>query len=197
MVQEGVLRDWNDERGFGFVETRNGERYFLHISVIKRATNARPASGLSVHFEGGIDDSGRKVVRRAAVGTLANKPVSRSKRSGKAGYDLADVVAGAAAVMVVPLSLKLGLPVLYWMLGASALAFLLYWHDKRQAQAGGWRTPEARLHLVALLGGWPGAWSAQRLFRHKSSKSSFRWVFIFTVLCNLAALIAVPYLGLM
>jgi uncharacterized membrane protein YsdA (DUF1294 family) len=59
----------------------------------------------------------------------------------------------------------------------STVTYFLYRHDKRQAQAEGWRTPESTLHLAELLGGWPGAFVAQRLLRHKSSKVSYQITF--------------------
>ncbi len=66
---------------------------------------------------------------------------------------------------------------LYAYLSGSLLAFGFYLHDKRSALRRGWRTPEARLHLVELLGGWPGALIAQQAFRHKTRKLSFQLVF--------------------
>ena len=54
------------------------------------------------------------------------------------------------------------------------LTFWMYWVDKNAAQAGRWRTPESTLQLLALAGGWPGAWLAQQVLRHKSSKQPFR-----------------------
>ena len=51
-----------------------------------------------------------------------------------------------------------------------------YWWDKRQAKLDRWRTPEKTLHMLALLGGWPGAIFAQRYFRHKTRKVSFQIV---------------------
>jgi uncharacterized membrane protein YsdA (DUF1294 family) len=59
----------------------------------------------------------------------------------------------------------------------SAVAFAMYWSDKRRAQRGRRRVPEAMLHTVELLGGWPGAWVAQRALRHKSSKRGYQTVF--------------------
>src|SRR4051812_26653388 len=62
-------------------------------------------------------------------------------------------------------------------LATSACAFLSYRSDKRSAEAGEWRVPEATLHFLELIGGWPGAFLAQRVFRHKTSKASFQFVF--------------------
>ena len=59
----------------------------------------------------------------------------------------------------------------------SVVAFAMYGHDKRQADRGGWRVSEATLHGVELLGGWPGALAAQRVFRHKWRKRSYVAVF--------------------
>ena len=66
-------------------------------------------------------------------------------------------------------------------LGISALTFLVYAYDKRQAQAEGWRLPENPLHLE-LLGGWPGAFLAQRWLRHKCVKVGYQIVFWLIVL---------------
>ncbi len=79
-----------------------------------------------------------------------------------------------------------------WFVGfymlMSALGFSLYGLDKRASTRGGWRTSEARLHLVELLGGWPGALLAQRVFRHKTRKTSFQVMFYLAVAVNLVAL---------
>ena len=72
----------------------------------------------------------------------------------------------------------------------SLLAFAVYGFDKSAAQAGRWRTAESTLHLLSLAGGWPGAWCAQRLFRHKSRKASFMTGYWATVLLNIAAVAA-------
>jgi uncharacterized membrane protein YsdA (DUF1294 family) len=64
-----------------------------------------------------------------------------------------------------------------WLSLASLVAFTFYAWDKRRAVRGEWRTPEKILHLCALLGGWPGAFLAQRLLRHKNAKVPFQIVF--------------------
>jgi len=49
--------------------------------------------------------------------------------------------------------------------------------SKSAARKGAWRTQESTLHLLSLVGGWPGALVAQQKLRHKSKKQSFRFVF--------------------
>lgn len=61
--------------------------------------------------------------------------------------------------------------------GVSLGAFIAQWIDKRRAESKHWRVPENALHLLELLGGWPGAFLAQRLFRHKTAKLSYQVVF--------------------
>lgn len=68
-----------------------------------------------------------------------------------------------------------------WLLGANLLAFWLFAADKQAAIEGRRRTAEDTLLLVSLLGGSPGAYAAQELFRHKTRKQPFRtkfWVVV-------------------
>ena len=76
----------------------------------------------------------------------------------------------------------------------SLVAFIAYGFDKRRAQANGRRVPENTLHLLALFGGWPGALLGQRIFRHKTQKFGFRFVFWLCVTLHLAAETGVPQL---
>jgi uncharacterized membrane protein YsdA (DUF1294 family) len=63
----------------------------------------------------------------------------------------------------------------------NGITYLIYAHDKRQARAGAWRVPEVVLHMLELLGGWPGAFVAQRRLRHKCVKLSYQFTFWFIV----------------
>ena len=63
----------------------------------------------------------------------------------------------------------------------SAVSFLLYGWDKRQARLHRWRIAENSFHLLSLLGGWPGAIFGQNFFRHKTHKQPFRKLFWLTV----------------
>ena len=75
----------------------------------------------------------------------------------------------------------------------SIAAFLAYATDKHAAQTGRWRIPEANLHVLELLGGWPGALFSQRVLRHKTCKAGYRVVFRMMLGMNLAATIAWIY----
>jgi uncharacterized membrane protein YsdA (DUF1294 family) len=75
----------------------------------------------------------------------------------------------------------------------SFACFIAYGLDKRRAANGGRRVSEHTLHLLALLGGWPGAWLGQRQFRHKTKKVSFRILFCVVVVAHVAVVGAVAY----
>ena len=70
----------------------------------------------------------------------------------------------------------------------SVFAFSIYGADKSAAVQGTWRISEATLHLLALVGGWPGALVARHVFRHKTTKQPFRTIFWLTVVAHCAAL---------
>ncbi len=70
----------------------------------------------------------------------------------------------------------------------SVAAFVLYRADKSAATRGAWRVSESTLQFVSLLGGWPGALLAQRVYRHKTRKQEFQIVFWAAVVVNCVAL---------
>lgn len=66
-------------------------------------------------------------------------------------------------------------------LTASIFTFLAYWKDKHLARANASRIPEKTLHVMELLGGWPGAFLAQRVLRHKSAKGTYQFFFVLII----------------
>ncbi|NYG57135.1 uncharacterized membrane protein YsdA (DUF1294 family) [Nocardioides daedukensis] len=75
----------------------------------------------------------------------------------------------------------------------SLVAFAMYGLDKAASRQRAQRISENALHLVGLIGGWPGALVARHLFRHKTRKQPFRQVFWVTVVANCAALTWLVY----
>ena len=180
----GVLADWNDDRGFGFIKpTTGGSRSFVHVSAFPRGH--RPAIGCEVTYAEFRDDRGR--ARAGAVKYLTSPPTS-SPRGGGMSLVLAVVVSFFALLisLVVLDKMPVTLLVAYGLL--SSVAFFMYGEDKSAAEQGRWRTPESTLHMLALVGGWPGALIAQRFFRHKTTKQPFRTIFWITVMANCVAL---------
>lgn len=67
----------------------------------------------------------------------------------------------------------------------SLSTFTLYYFDKSAARSGRRRIRERTLHIFSVLGGWPGALAGQQLFRHKTRKQPFRFLFWCSVCVNL------------
>ena len=95
-------------------------------------------------------------------------------RTGTAAVAFGALVAGWAGALIPP-AVAVGYGAL------SCIAFTLYRHDKHAAQAGRRHTRERTLHLIDLLGGWPGGLLAQDRFRHKTRKARFQLTFWATV----------------
>jgi uncharacterized membrane protein YsdA (DUF1294 family) len=74
---------------------------------------------------------------------------------------------------------------LFYYLVWSLVTFIVYGIDKSAAKRNRWRVSEPTLHLLSLLGGWPGALLGQKLFRHKTKKFGFRLIFWITLLANI------------
>ena len=62
---------------------------------------------------------------------------------------------------------------LYVYAAMSVITFIVFGFDKLAARRGKRRVPENTLHLLSLLGGWPGALVAMQVFKHKRRKRSF------------------------
>ena len=178
------MADWNDDRGFGFITpVAGGQRVFVHVSAFPRGR--RPATNDLVTYGVGRDQQNRL----NAFEVLYVVP-TRSKRTVTRGLRVALVTVTLFFAILVGLVALGPAPVLllapYCLF--SVVGFAMYRADKIAAERGTWRTPEATLHAIALLGGWPGALVARRVFRHKTTKQPFRTIFWGTVIANCVAL---------
>ncbi len=188
MRKTGRIVDWNDNRGFGFIAPEGGgERVFVHIKAF-RPGQARPSAGEIVDYEPSTDDQNRKRAEDVRFAGPGIATAASRKSPGSVLPTVWLILAVLFLLLVGWLAFSGGIrPALagaYLVL--SAVTFLLYGMDKASAAGGGRRVPESSLHILGLLGGWPGALVAQRLLRHKTRKTSFQLVFWLTVAVNLA-----------
>jgi uncharacterized membrane protein YsdA (DUF1294 family)/cold shock CspA family protein len=182
---KGKITQWDDAKGFGFIQPMlNGERVFVHIKALQNRSR-RPALGEAVTYSLGKDEQGRLHAQDVTFAGEKHR-IKTAKTTTKTPLLLVLCFAGALGLAFVFAKLPLYVVAAYTLL--SVMTFIAYWWDKRQAQAGRWRTSEQTLQLLALLGGWPGALLAQAYLRHKSQKRAFLVVFWFAVVVNLIAL---------
>ena len=184
-LHTGTIVQWDDAKGFGWVEG-DGRRVFLHIREFGRAER-RPRVGEAVRYLLGNDAQGRGCAKEVAF----------VKSGGRTSFGRVMLV---ACLLVLPVMAGLRLPAMVglellvprWgvpgvMAMVSLITYAMYAHDKKQAVQGKWRVPEKSLHLLELLGGWPGALIAQQRLRHKSSKGSYQALFWCIVMFTQAA----------
>lgn len=187
MRLQGKITRWDDDRGFGFISWNGGgSPIFVHITAFSGASR-RPEVGDIVSYELSTGKNGKsRAVKVFFAGQ--SKPQKRSGRKRQSG-PLPVMFAGLfMGFLIVSASFhRISWLVVAAYIAMSVVAFSAYGWDKSSARRGSWRTPESSLHLMGLVGGWPGGLAAQRLLRHKSSKRDFLTVFWVTVFLNVLA----------
>lgn len=190
-MRKGELTVWKDDRGFGFIKPDDGGlEVFLHITAFKDV-NRRPQVGDVIHYQLAVGKNGKVRACNAFIEEATSQPAPKSLSSAFAARTTSQTASKSSSFMlevlflsILPVvgAIKLALTtsnpiplVLYPVM--SLLTFALYADDKSRARKGQWRLPEKTLHLCELLGGWLGAFVAQRRLRHKSSKGSYQVVF--------------------
>lgn len=181
MRHEGKLTEWNDAKGFGFITpTAGGPRVFVHISAFPR-DGRRPTVNEPITYQLTQDSQNRPRAQKACYLKAARHASPRSR-----GLILACAIAAAFFALLAALSATGHMPIqllaAYVLL--SMITFAMYGIDKAAAGKGRRRTPEATLLFAGLIGGWPGALIAQRLFRHKTRKQPFQAIFWCGVVVN-------------
>ena len=188
MYRHGKIEKWNDERGFGFISSSEaGGSVFVHISSFSRS-DRRPSVNEAVRYTLAFDSHGRPQAKdvRFLTGS-SGAPSTQIPRAG-----IAVPIAFAMSFLIaLGVLAAVGWLETTWLLlycVASILTYGCYSGDKTAAQNAGRRTPESTLHLMSLVGGWPGALIAQALLRHKTRKPSFLVGYWLTVIVNCIAL---------
>jgi uncharacterized membrane protein YsdA (DUF1294 family)/cold shock CspA family protein len=183
MRAKGRIASWDDDKGFGFIlPLAGGDRIFVHIKAFANRSR-RPKIGDVVTYAIASDSRGRLRAEAATVAGVRQPPAPK-RSAGR----FPQLLAVAFLLMVCAATLLSAVPpqMFFGFLVLSVVTFAAYWLDKQAARRRTWRTRESTLHLLALLGGWPGALIARGLFRHKTTKQPFRSVLWTTVVLNCA-----------
>ena len=207
MHRLGKIQDWNDDRGYGFIaplkSAGGAGRTFFHIRDYQQQ-DRRPEPGELVKYVADRQDDGRWKATRVmrAAQPVKKKAVTKVSQLAKPGNPYSTGPDLARTVLVLGYACLLA-----WAIGRemiafefvfvpaimSIIAFMAYAADKHAARTGRWRIPEANLHTLELLCGWPGALFAQRALRHKSRKTGYQVAFWVMVTANLCATVGWIY----
>lgn len=191
--ERGILIDWHDARGFGFIQRPGGAKLYVHMKSIGKSVD-RPKPGDILSYDVGEGSGGRSVALnvtnhgeppkpkaasapRAAQPAPVPNPVKERYRAEPGMLSISIRVAAAAVILVLLANnimmqrFPAWVGLLYAIAGVTS--FLFYQADKRAAEKRQWRAPERRLHLVDLTFGIIGGLLAQHILRHKTYKPGF------------------------
>lgn len=200
--QQGRVTKWQDDKGFGFIETTAGESVFFHVSEFK--AQRRPVIGEEVVFTAGYDNQRRLQAKDVQELSFVQQKMAQKnsqirqrnhKRSAQAEFEAGQKkrlflgIGFYGVLILLAVMNKLSWLVVGWYVALGFITYAMYAKDKAAAQSGNWRTPESTLHLLSALGGWVGAMVAQTYLRHKSQKAEFRLAYYLTVIINMAGLL--------
>jgi len=184
--KQGRLKNWIDDKGFGFIAGENGEPdLFIHISAFSQQ-GFRPQINQQLLFTASKDKHGRS--RAIDAYLVGSRVKARPKVTSRRFWQILLIAFSITFFILVAVLIFIGkIPgiILYWYVMLSFLLFALYKTDKQAAKLKHWRTKENTLHILSLLGGWSGALIAQQTLRHKSKKTSFKVVYFLTLVVNL------------
>lgn len=188
MQSNGIIKEWNDEKGFGFI-SYDKKQIFVHIKSFENR-KYRPKVGQKVFFTISNDNMNRS----CAINVKYLEDV-QYKFNIKVGlvYSIVKVILFFIILLTLIDYLNISIVVFYLYMFMSFITFLVYYKDKKLAKINEYRIPENTLHNLSLFCGWPGAILAQQLLRHKSKKESFRRVFYVIIILNISIFVILEF----
>jgi len=184
---KGKLVSWNEEKAFGFISPlAGGTDIFIHISAFANR-KVSPSLNEIVTYTPSKGKDGKPCAKNAIFPShKVNLNQTHNSVKNKFSIYLACIFLAIITLACLLKGFSREIVITYWIL--SIVTFTFYAIDKNKAKKGKWRTQESTLHMLSIVGGWPGAALAQQFLRHKSQKTSFRFSFWCTVIANLTVL---------
>ncbi len=184
----GKVVRWRDDEAAGYIKVQSlkAKVYFPQSSFVFR--DKRPEKHQRVSFVAGRRGDqwvATRVIPQGYTIGFADQPTEQTSGTLMSGSFSEVVLAIAFVCLHLSAVAFLSLPVAAAYLLLSCLLLWLYRFDKRTAQASG-RTsvPDTILHLLSLIGGWPGGLMAQLRYHHHTANIRFVRIFWFTVAAN-------------
>ena len=172
---KGTLVSWNDDKGYGFIRPHNNkEDIFLHVKSLPHHQR-RPKVNDALTYEVGVGENRQHYARSAKIKGVAWSYFTTL-------WPSIAILFGIYVYFVIQQKLPFHPLAIY--VAMSLLTIWAYSRDKRAARLGKWRTPESRLHVFEMLGGWLGALFAQLCYRHKSRKTKYQIIFWMIVIIH-------------
>lgn len=78
-----------------------------------------------------------------------------------------------------------------YLIATNVVTFFVYGIDKLKAKQSMWRTREAALLLLALLGGSIGAWLGMKVWHHKTMHKKFKYGIPLIIILQVVAAVAI------
>ena len=206
-LYEGIIKSWKGDKGFGFIQPNGGGKdVFIHIRDLTHS-NYQPQQGDDVCYKVVADKNGKIRAYDAFIKGKEISPLYR-KKSFKKNQPQEQKINREYWLGMRSILLIAAIPFVFSALlikqqynfipffvyfVMSLITFIIYARDKTKAHKKEWRTQESTLHLLELLGGWPGALITQRVIRHKNKKTSFQVIFWIIVIIHIASWLDVMF----
>lgn len=109
---DGLIKSWNDDRGFGFIEPlKRGQEIFVHIKAFPSGTG-RPVPNLKVSFEVELSADGKKRAKNVQF-SRPTRAASRTPSTWSATWGTGSIVVLAGfAVCYLLVTIAYGTPML-------------------------------------------------------------------------------------
>ncbi|GGE64081.1 DUF1294 domain-containing protein [Massilia psychrophila] len=155
---QGKITSWKDDQGFGFIAPNGGgPAVFVYIKSFA-VQEIRPAGNDIVTYDLTINQKGQP--RADNVAFVRDRAPRQARPAVARSLAAAAGFSGLIALLVFTGALPLLVFGVY--LGASVTTFIAYAVDQSASRKNQWRTKESTLHVLALIGGWPGALVANK-----------------------------------